>query len=108
MIPAPRARLLREHASSLDGARAVHLSMEREPFISRWSASLSGERWCAHQRPQYHRPMGTVRVALLSQLIVLGVASMGVIAAPTQPLPQVAQPAQATADAFPEGTGKAV
>jgi len=52
--------------------------------------------------------MGKGRVALLSQLIVLGVASIGMIAAPTQPPPQAAQPAQATADAFPEGTGKAV
>jgi competence protein ComEA len=48
-----------------------------------------------------------MRVALLSQLVVLDVVLMGVVAASTQPPPQAAQPAQATADAFPEGTGKA-
>jgi len=52
--------------------------------------------------------MRKVRAALLSQLVVLGIVSMGVVAASTQPPPQVAQPAQATADTFPEGTGKAV
>jgi competence protein ComEA len=53
--------------------------------------------------------MRNVRAALLSQAVVISAASAGALAAPTQAPPVQTPPSsQTTADAFPEGTGKAV